>query len=211
MAFSLHFHPADAPIVHSLRTLSEVFLLRSSWGPFYLMATDGVVVRTQRVDLCHKAEDHKGAPTTDDTPPLVYLANDHEDPLPDLARFPQVLEVSEWSPKGTAWELRAPLGTLLGEDLHPQTWRASMLRDHLRACPVSFRSWLVLMDTAALARFVSTFPRHLQASLLWITEPVGTPPEWARYWAFHARTREPLGLVLGIRSPETVAHFQPKK
>lgn len=193
----------------------EVYLLKVD-GDHYLAATDGTVVRVQKVALFYGAgtlaiAKEKTGPTTHETPLLALLEGweDQDKPL-ELERG--ALKLGERVDRRPA--------------RRPRSWAAaqveespvvSMLRAHVRRLPSSFGAWFFLLRSDALARFAATFPEGMEPPVFFVPEAQDDPTDrkkgktWAKYWAFHATTGEPLGAVMGVRSPETLEKFSPKK
>lgn len=193
----------------------EVYLLKSN-GDHYLAATDGSVVRVQKVALSYGAgtmeiAKEKTGPTTHETPLLALLEGWQE--------AEELLELERGALKLGEKVDRRPTRS-------PRSWAASpvpespivsTLRAHVRALPSAFGSWFFLLRADALARFAATFPEGMEPPVFFVPESQDDPQDakrgktWAKYWAFHATTGEPLGAVMGVRSPETLERFKAKK
>lgn len=193
----------------------QVYLLKAH-GDHYLAATDGTVVRVQRVALfygsgAHAIAQEKTGPMTHETPLLALLEGwqAQEEPL-ELERG--ALKIGERVTRKPTRGPRSWEASQVGE-----TAVVSLLRAHVRELPTSFESWFFMARPEALARFASTFPEGLEPPVLFLPEAQVDPADpkkgrtWAKYWAFHATTGWPLGAVMGVRSPETLEKFTPKK
>ena len=223
MAF--RFHVARSPEIGLVRGLERlslaapigaveplVFLTQNPHGEgHFLLATDGTVVRSQPVRLFWNEADlrayhHTTGPVTHEAPLSAWLEDDGQDPLPDLTLRPALLVRNE---QANRWDLEFP-----GDNYAKAQAVAVMLLQHLRPIPAAFRSWLVLMQAGAMGRFAQTFPEGLEPPVLWVPEPLADPqkpskaPTWAKYWGFHAKTAQPVGVILGVRSRETLERFE---
>ena len=210
----LSLHPIGAGVPSRLET-PEVYLLKVD-SDHYLAATDGTVVRVQKVALFYGSgtlaiATEKVGPMTHETPLLALLEGweDQDEPL-ELERGALKL--------GERVDRRPARG--------PRSWAAtpvadssvvSMLRAHVRKEPSTFGAWFFLLRSDALARFAATFPEGLQPPVFFVPDAQEDPNNpkkgktWAKYWAYHATTGAPLGAVMGVRSPETLERFTPKK
>lgn len=178
-------------------------------GHHFLGASDGEVVRLQHVVVFHTVEALELAranmgPANNGHPLLVLLEStdwDEDGPL-NLQETALVLTPGSGS---RTWDLSRPESVQLER----------ILRAHLRPIPQEFRSWFVLLGVGPLARFCATFPEGLEPPVQFIPEAFpsepGGPATWAKFWAYHATTGDPLGVVMGVRSKEALARFSPKK
>ena len=224
MAFRLHVRrPPELALVHGLFDLArsspsagQVFLAKNPHGEgHFLMSTDGTVVRSQLVRLFWGEKDlrehhQSGGPCTPDSPLSAWLQDDGLEPLPDLATRPaRLVPVTRGKgDRGEVWDLVFP-----DDDDKAGKVVSLLLLQHLRPIPEAFRSWLVIMAPRAMAAFAASFPPGLEPPVLWIPEPQPDPvkpgklPTWAKYWGFHAKTAQPVGVIMGLRSHESLARF----
>lgn len=210
----LSVRPIGAQVPARLES-PEVYLLKVD-GDHYLAATDGTVVRVQKVVLFYGAgtlaiAKERTGPSTYETPLLALLEGWEAMDAP--------LDLEHGALKLGARVDRRPARGPRSWDASQvkETYAVSMLRSHVRKLPSSFSAWFFLVRPDALARFSATFPEGLEPPLLFVPEAQDDPADrkkgktWAKYWAFHATTGEPLGAVMGVRSPETLEKFTPKK
>lgn len=221
MPFSLHVpHPAGLRTVSALEALATgksgvpplvLFMQEPTEKGFFLMATDGLVVRAQRLDLFWSLETldqsfSTSGPPTESRPLSAWIEDDREEPVQDLAAAP--LKLQRTGPGGH-WAL-----VPLQDSAREEAALSSILKAHLRVAPAAFRSWFSMMSPTAMASFSGSFPPGLEPPVLFIPEAQPDPqgkPSWAKYWAFHAQTMEPLGVVMGVKCRAPTERYAPKK
>lgn len=203
-------------------TIPEVYLAKDpATENLFLVATDGKVIRTQRVVMfwvegtARMAISEQG-PCIPDSPIVVVIHGDMDQPLPDLSKNPLKLCVRmpniSGSGKSKSWEWGF---SSFPKDVS-QAPTASVLLSHLRPAPDTFRSWLVVVSPAALSNFCATFPEDLEPSMHLVPEPqtdgqdltLGTT--WAKYWVYNAANGDQLGVIMGVRSRALAKRYAPK-
>lgn len=192
--------------------LCQVYLLKEPrLDHFFLAATDGTVVRLQRAEILPTREallkwsEERGALDFSSSVG-IWIEPKGSETLPDLSQHPLRLgkRAVTKSAKGT-WEICAHLmdsGNLNTHRVVP------LLQAHIRPFPDSFRPWLLMLTVETMAKFSATFIGGLEPPVVWISEPqvdLRDPSlgfTWAKYWAYHIKTMEPLGVILGVAAPE---------
>lgn len=212
----LHWKPKDP----------MVFLLRGPVpGDLYLFATDGVSLRVQRIQLFRSQEslwkwqDGHGALPLSSLAAWVEIEDeDADNPLEfdTLTERPLQLQEVRMKRQGPRkdWE-----SDWIHADLEAVGVATLLDRgtSHIRPFPDSFQSWLILLRPQVMAAFAATFPEELAPSMVFVPEPqVDTVDPrkgitWAKYWAFHAVTLEPLGVIMGVRSADLVKKITEKR
>lgn len=191
--------------------LCQVYLLKEPrLDHFFLAATDGTVVRLQRAEILPSREallkwsEDRGALDFSSSVGIWIEPNGSET-LPDLSQHPLRLgkRAVTKSAKGT-WEICAHLtdtGNLNTHRVVPS------LQAHIRPFPTSFRPWLFMLTVETMAKFSATFIGGLEPPVVWVSEPQADLRDpslgftWAKYWAYHIKTMEPLGVILGVADP----------
>lgn len=191
--------------------LCQVYLIKEPrLDHFFLAATDGTVVRLQRAEILPTREallkwsEERGALDFSSSVG-IWIEPKGSETLPDLSQHPLRLgkRAVTKSAKDT-WEICAHLtdsGNLNTRRVVP------VLQAHIRPFPTSFRPWLFMLTVENMARFSATFIGGLEPPVAWISEPqvdLRDPSlgiTWAKYWAYHTKTMEPLGVILGVVAP----------
>ena len=192
--------------------LCQVYLIKEPrLDHFFLAATDGTVVRLQRAEILPTREallkwsEERGALDFSSSVG-IWIEPKGSETLQDLSQHPLRLgkRAVIKSAKGT-WEICAHLtdsGNLNTRRVVP------LLQAHIRPFPDSFRPWLFMLTVETMAKFSATFIGGLEPPVVWISEPqvdLRDPSlgfTWAKYWAYHIKTMEPLGVILGVAAPE---------
>lgn len=191
--------------------LCQVYLLKEPrLDHFFLAATDGTVVRLQRAEILPSREallkwsEERGA--LDFSSAVgIWIEPKGSEILPDLSQRPLRLGKRAVTKNATGtWEI----GTYLGDSGELNAQRVvPLLQAHIRPFPNSFRPWLFMLTVETMAKFSATFIGGLEPPVVWISEPqvdLRDPSlgiTWAKYWAYHTKTMEPLGVILGVVSP----------
>lgn len=191
--------------------LGQVYLLKEPrLDHFFLAATDGTVVRLQRAEILPTREallkwsEERGALDFSSSVG-IWIEPKGSEILPDLSQHPLRLgkRAVTKNAKDT-WEIGAHLadsGELNAHRVVP------LLQAHIRPFPDSFRPWLFMLTVETMAKFSATFIGGLEPPVVWISEPqvdLRDPSlgiTWAKYWAYHTKTMEPLGVILGVAAP----------
>lgn len=191
--------------------LCQVYLLKEPrLDHFFLAATDGTVVRLQRAEILPSREallkwsEDRGALDFSSSVG-IWIESNGSEILPDLSQCPLRLgkRAVTKSAKGT-WELGAYVTDM--SEMNAQRV-VPALQAHIRPFPTSFRPWLFMLTVENMARFSATFIGGLEPPVAWISEPqvdLRDPSlgiTWAKYWAYHTKTMEPLGVILGVVAP----------
>jgi len=211
LGHGLHWKPKD-PMVFLVQGFTE--------GESFLFATDGTVIRVQRIQLFRSAAALRAWQDGHGSLPLSSLAAwvDLEDEEADFESLELPLRLQA-SPKVTRGSMKDWESVWAAVDQEEVGIPSLLLqaRLHLRPFPDQFSTWLVMLRPATMAAFAASFPKDLEPSVLFVSEPqVDTQKPalgmtWAKYWAFHAVTLEPLGVVIGVRSPELVKKITEKR
>jgi hypothetical protein len=191
--------------------LCQVYLLKEPrLDHFFLAATDGTVVRLQRVEILPSREallkwsEDRGALDFSSSVG-IWIESNGSEILPDLSQCPLRLGKRAVTKNTTAtWELSAHVTDM--SEMNAQRV-VPALQAHIRPFPTSFRPWLFMLTVENMARFSATFIGGLEPPVAWISEPqvdLRDPSlgfTWAKYWAYHTKTMEPLGVILGVAAP----------
>ena len=191
--------------------LCQVYLLKEPrLGHFFLAATDGTVVRLQRVEILPTLEgllkwsEDRGALDFSSSVG-IWIESKGSEILPDLSHLPLRLGKRAVRKNADAtWELGAYVTDM--SEMNAQRVVPN-LQAHIRPFPTSFRPWLFMLTVETMTRFSATFIGGLEPPVVWISEPqvdLRDPSlgiTWAKYWAYHTKTMEPLGVILGVVAP----------
>lgn len=200
--------------------LCQVYLLKDPrLDKFFLATTDGVVVRTQRAEVFPTLKallewsEMRGA--LDFSSPVgIWIEPTGSEIIPDLSQRPLRLGRRGVSKSDRdSWEVEAHISD--PEDINTQRV-VPLLQAHIRPFPETYRPWLVMLTVEALTRFSSTFIGGLEPPVVWFSEPQVDARDpslgitWAKYWAYHTKTLEPLGVIMGVAAPEVLKNFRAK-
>ena len=201
--------------------LSQVYLVKDPRTDFhYLAATDGTVMRYQRIQLHNTVE--KLQAWSDDRGPMDFnsilggcLECAGSEILPDLTEKPLRLgrRGVNKSERDT-WEVEAWVSDLSEVSALRVV---PLLHAHLRPFPSTFKPWLHMVTAETMARFAATFIGGMEPPIFWVSEPqldLRDPKlgyTWAKYWAYHTKSREPLGLIMGVTAPDILKDLLARK
>lgn len=192
--------------------LCQVYLIKEPrLDHFFLAATDGKVIRLQRAEILPTREallkwsEERGALDFSSSVG-IWIEPKGSETLPDLSQHPLRLGKRAVTKNDRCtWEICAHLtdsGNLNTHRVVP------VLQAHIRPFPDSFRPWLLMLTVEAMVKFSATFIGGLEPPVVWISEPqvdLRNPTlglTWAKYWAYHIKTMEPLGVIIGVAAPE---------
>jgi hypothetical protein len=191
--------------------LCQVYLVKEPrLDHFFLAATDGTVVRLQRAEILPSREallqwsEDRGALDFSSSVG-IWIEPKGSEILPDLSYLP--LRIGKRAVAKNAkstWELGAYVADM--SDMSAQRV-VPLIQGHIRPFPTAFRPWLFMLTVETMAKFSATFIGGLEPPVVWISEPQMDLREpslgitWAKYWAYHTKSMEPLGVILGVAAP----------
>jgi len=211
LAAGLHWKPAD----------THVYLINDAAGSTFLFATDGQVIRFQRFYLHRSAElcrTWAASLPIGAAPPCYGWIEDAENPEGFVQVDPVSRPLKLCSPV-VRDSNKDRLATF--EDADKSTADAGVLDQgfrHLRAFPEAFPAFPIVLGPQALFKFTDILAQaDYHPPLAMVPEPQLDPQDqsrgqtWAKYFVYHARTLEPLGVILGARVPEFVQKVKAKR